>query len=221
MDEFFLLDDPCVGGVVPTGRTTTAQPPVAPARNPPAGALLPRCDGESILTVASLPELRHAQQVLNEAARQASSFFRSCQAVMQLESPANNLTVASDSLAAQIVKQRTAQAALLPWTARTWHERLFEKQLRARMRCIADSDAVFLADSDDSRAIDTAMAISDAAGAVLESDPKLRAMRFRLVPKVVCENDFWARYFGECNRCACQLTAAHTRFPFYCCYCCE
>jgi hypothetical protein len=66
-------------------------------------------------------------QVLNEAARQASSFFRSCQAVMQLESPANDLTVASDSLAAQIVKQRTAQAALLPWTARTWHERLFEK----------------------------------------------------------------------------------------------
>jgi len=74
------------------------------------------------------------------------------------------------------------------------------RQLRQRMLSIAEQPELFLEQSPQSCNIDVGTAISEAAGAVLQHDHQLRAIRFQLVPKQIPEEVFWARYFGECNR---------------------
>merc|ERR1712187_536541 len=45
-----------------------------------------------------------------------------------------------------------------------------------------------------------AMVPTDWAGALLEREPALRQVRFRLVPRKISEEVFWARYFGAVFR---------------------
>mmetsp|Transcript_6412 Transcript_6412/g.16618 ORF Transcript_6412/g.16618 Transcript_6412/m.16618 type:complete len:971 (-) Transcript_6412:115-3027(-) len=223
MDEFLLIGGEQAGTTSPRNDSRhddwpddstapTPRHPTAPVDLQMAGSLLESSpSGDFLFPEGSIPELRAAQQAINEAARHASSFFRSLQAAIQPDFAVTNSSHtgaaapassdSSDSNDQPVMRLPSGQAtALLPWTARTWHEQLFERQLAARMQRIADSPAVLLMDSEDSQQIDTSVAISDAAGAVLENDAKLRSLRFRLVPRTVSENAFWSRYFGECNR---------------------
>lgn len=53
--------------------------------------------------------------------------------------------------------------------------------------CVLQRHEDFLADSPEAEAVDVFSAISATAGAVLEVDPALRHLRFRLVPKIISE----------------------------------
>eukprot|EP00191_Tetraselmis_sp_GSL018_P008835 CAMPEP_0177606224 /NCGR_PEP_ID=MMETSP0419_2-20121207/17181_1 /TAXON_ID=582737 /ORGANISM="Tetraselmis sp., Strain GSL018" /LENGTH=847 /DNA_ID=CAMNT_0019100547 /DNA_START=208 /DNA_END=2748 /DNA_ORIENTATION=- len=146
-------------------------------------------------------DFTQAQNLVLEAVKRAGSFFRSFQAAGQVEPEGRNTASSKDGLTGEN-HSCNEQDNRLPWLPRNPTEVAFSSQLQEEMLAISANPQVLLdgdthgpdidMDSDD--------AIETAAGQVLENDPGLRALRFRLVPRELSEDAFWARYFAECER---------------------
>jgi hypothetical protein len=82
----------------------------------------------------------------------------------------------------------------LPWSAAGSSSEL-QEELLERILALSQDAAVFMTDTPESTGL-TPQQLSAAAGAMLEEDPRLRLLRFELVPRRVTEQRFWRRYFA-------------------------
>ncbi|GAQ79459.1 hypothetical protein KFL_000310100 [Klebsormidium nitens] len=82
----------------------------------------------------------------------------------------------------------------LPWTAKNMHEKKHEADFKRGILEISQKpEEYFLGPYDENLIIDMRAAMAS-AGAVLEVDDALRALRYQLVPKKMSDPEFWKRY---------------------------
>lgn len=88
--------------------------------------------------------------------------------------------------------------SVLPWAVSEQHTDI-QRELRARMVDLPNHIGVFLRDSPEARSITLSGQIAESAGELLKVDHNLKEVRYRIVPRVVAEQNFWGRYFKACR----------------------
>lgn len=96
---------------------------------------------------------------------------------------------------------------LLPWQTLSEQFQILEPELKARILQLSQSEGNFNATfaRQRHREGDILPGCLPAATAVLAADDALRALRFRLVPKSMSEEDFWRSYFWHVAQIKCEL----------------